>query len=163
MSKSQPTRLITTPWLLIAIVIGGLTASYETVTERFGEVQQEHQDSNSAKKAAEEQKEHLDSQAQLAMARISGNCVILFNHGTGVPARNLNSTYELVNPDGVALTVGQPVCAANGETGLVLRRDDRLVVGDKASIPIAQLGEYKAFYDLYPEVIRYESSNNPQP
>ena len=157
---SQATRMMTSPWLLIAICAGGLTISYETVVEQFNAAQQIHAAANEAKANAEAETDRIEAEAELAMARISNNCIILFDHEKGIPARSLNGNYQLINPDGVALIPGQPVCASDGETGIVVRRKGKAIVGDKASVPVSQLNEYQNFYKTYPEVLRYERNNS---
>lgn len=148
--------LVTSSWFGIGLIALTATISAEAVLEKTAEEVAQQRESNELKAEKAEALTQVELDAEIAMARITGHCTIIFNADTGAPAMNFQERYQLINSDGAFLSAGSPVCAKNGVTALVARIGGHLGPADIRKVPITQLAEYQKFYSMYPEVKTYE-------
>ena len=143
-----------------ALVLGVWQAvpAFQEYTENQEEAQSRQEEIDEA--AEEDKQRDRDRQlsSDLAMDRVQGHCVIAFLAETNRPAQTIRTgDARMVNPDGVPLTPGIPVCAEDGSTAVTIRVTEGVGLADFA---FASRDDHPEYLEYYRKNLRREGSDN---
>ena len=144
-----------------ALVLGVWQAvpAFQEYTENQEEAQSRQEVIDEA--AEEDKQRDRDRQlsSDLAMDRVQGHCVIAFLAETNRPAQTIRTGIDarMVNPDGVPLTPGIPVCAEDGSTAVTIRVPEGVGLADFA---FASRDDHPEYLEYYRKNLRREENDN---